>query len=204
MMASPNLHQTHVGEDLRRWQIVCVIVGLFLIAGMAVGCGSGSSSSESGGESPSEGEAVMQPLAACDLLAKTDAETILGGAVDEPQQNSQEDKERQSWMSTCNYYSPQAERGAGLLVQPSANADPAQALDAHVASLKKSLGEAYQAETIAGVGGAAIWDGSVKQLTVFDDAHMLIVTVTGGGQAEGVALETAKALAEKALSKLPQ
>jgi hypothetical protein len=206
-MTFPFMHRSHAGQKPARWQWVHVALGLFLLAGIAVGCGGGSGNGGGGGEnagqSAAEDSAATQPLQACDLLTTADVEAILGGTVDEPRQTSRDDEERQFWMSQCDYYAPQQERGAGLMIQSSANADPIKALEAHMANLKNSLGDAYEAQTVDGVGGAAVWDGSVKQLTVFDGAHMLIVTVTGAGQEEGIALETAKALAEKALAKLP-
>lgn len=196
-------HRSHAGQKLGRWQWVHTVLGLLLVAGLAAGCGGGNGAGENGGESTSENLAATQALQACDLLTKADVEAALGGPVDEPRQTSRDDEDRQFWMTQCDYYSPQQERGAGLMIQSSANADPVKALEAHVASLKESLGDAYQVQPIAGVGEAAVWDASTKQLTIFDGAHMLILTVTGGGQEESVALETAKALAEKALAQLP-
>lgn len=196
-MTSHFLLSNDVGENPRKRQFVHVIIGLFLIAGIAVGCGGG-------GESASKSSAAPAPLKACELLTKAEAEAILEGSVDEPTQQSKEDKESQSWMSTCNYYSPQKETGIGLLIQNSPDGDPAKALETLTASLKKTLGDAYKPQAIDGIGGAAAWDGSAKQLTVFAKAYKLIVTASGTQLEEGVALGTAKTAAEKALSKLPQ
>lgn len=200
------LRRSHARQKPGRWQWVHVVLGLLLITGLAVGCGGGdggsAGSGENGGQPAAEDSAAGPPLQACDLLTTADVEAVLGGTVDEPRQTARDDEERQFWMSQCDYYSPQQERGAGLMVQSSADADPVKALEAHVTSLKDSLGDAYEVQTIAGVGGAAVWDGSVKQLTIFDGSHMLMVTVTGSGD-EGAALETAKALAAQALARLP-
>ena len=195
-MTSHVLHGNQVGKKPGKRQFVHIIMGLFLIAGLAVGCGGG-------GESAPKGSAATAPLQACELLTRAEAEAILEGTVDEPERKAKEDKESKSWMSMCTYYSPQKERGAGLLIQTS-SADPVKALEAHTASLKEALGDAYKPQAIDGIGGAAIWDGSAKQLTIFQGAYKLVVTARGTRLEEDVALETAKSAAGKVLSKLPQ
>ena len=194
--------RSYVGEKPCKWQFVHVIIGLLLVAGISCGCGSG-------GESASKGAGAVQPLKACELLTKADVEAALGVTVDEPLASFQENKDIRFWMSQCSYYSknpesPKKGRGVGLMIQNSRNADPVKALEDYTASLKKALGDAYNAQTIDGVGARAVWNGSVKQLTIFEGSYMLIVSMVSPGQEERVVLETAKTLAKKVLSKLPQ
>jgi hypothetical protein len=174
-------------------QIVCCI-GFLLIVGIGSGCGR---EDKSGAVA-----SALKPIKACELLTKTDVEVIFGENVEEPEQTFQEKHE--FWMSTCNYFSPAKLQTAGLLVQSSRYDDPAKAFEAHMASLKSTLGEEYDPLTIDGIGSRASWDGSVRQLTIFEGPRMFIVTTFGPEGDEGAALKTAKIIAEKVLSKLPQ
>jgi hypothetical protein len=195
IMASFVLRGSRAGRPSRGQRWVLVIVGL-LLALVAAGCG--------GSKAAPQGAPALQPVKACEILAKADAEAVLGGTVDTPQEKDHESAKMKAWTSTCTYNSPQAGRGATLLIQNSLTADPAQALDAQVAALKKSLGDDYNPEKVAGVGDGALWDGSVKQLTVFTPGYMLVINVTGFKGEASSSLEAAKTVAEKVLGKLPK
>jgi hypothetical protein len=172
-------------------------IGLLLVLWISSGCGNGDAGVTKNGGSG-------EPLQACELLTKADVEAILGGAVEEPSQMFKEKQKKQFWMSSCNYFAPATSRRAGILIQSSPNADPAKAFETHTASLKEALGEKYNLQPIDGVGARAAWDGSTKQLTLFEGPRMLIVSTGGPGEDEGTSLTTAKLIALKVLSKLPR
>jgi hypothetical protein len=151
-----------------------------------------------------KGSAELMPIHACELLTKAEVEAIIGGTVEEPRQTFKESPKQKFWMSTCDYYSTAKSQRAGILVKNSQSSDPAKAFEAHTASLEKALGDKYDMQAIDGIGARAAWDGSVKQLTVFEGPRMFIVTTGRPGEDEGAALETAKKIAIKVLSKLPR
>lgn len=173
------------------------LIGPLLVLMTLAGCGKDDAS-------VSNSKASAEPLQACELLTKTDVEAILGGPVEEPSQTFKENEKQEFWMSTCNYFAPATSKRAGILIQKSVNADPVKAFEAHTASLQSSLGKDYSLKAIDGVGVRAGWDGSVSQLTVFEGPRMLIVSTGGPGVDEESALTTAKRIAEKVLSNIPE
>jgi hypothetical protein len=182
---------------LRTLRFVYSFIGLFLIIGIGNACGKDDSSDF-------KDSAALKPLQACELLTKAEVEAIFRTTVEEPRRTFKENKRQQFWVSTCDYYSPASSQRAGILIKNSQNADPAKAFEAHTASLKKALGDKYGIQAIDGIGARAAWDGSVKQLTVFEGRRMFIVTVGGPGEDERTTLETAKMIAAKVLSRLPR
>lgn len=192
-------------------QFILIVVTLSLLAALVAACGGAqpappaAPAAQSGSAAQPAAQAATggQPLQGCTVLTKADAEAVLGGAVDEPKQKEQEGKNG-AWTSTCSYYSSGNSRGAGLLLTYTPKSDPAKALTAYVDSLKKTLGDAYKPDTVAGAGDGAVWDASMKQLTVFKGAYMLVLTMSGGKLDADAALEGAKILAGKVLANLPQ
>jgi hypothetical protein len=148
--------------------------------------------------------AAGKALRACELLTKADVEAILGAAVDEPTQRFKENAKHDFWMSTCNYFAPAISRSAGILIQKAQPADPDKAFEAHIASLRQALGSDFSLEPVEGVGARAGWDGSTRQLTVFEGGRMVIVTVGGPKLDAPAALQTAKKIAATVLSRLPK
>jgi hypothetical protein len=191
------LRDNQTPRKLRTLHFVTCFIGLLLIMGIGNGCGKDD-------KPDSKNSAESKVLQACELLTKAEIEAIFGETVEEPRQTFKENQKQQFWMSTCDYYSPAKSQRAGILIKNSQNADPAKAFEAHTASLKKTLGENYSMQAIAGIGSHAAWDGSVKQLTVFEGPRMFIVTTGRPGENEETALETAKTIAAKVLSKLPR
>jgi hypothetical protein len=170
---------------------VCCFIGLWLIMGVGSVCGK-------------DDRSASRALKACELLTKAEIESIIGGKVDEPTQMFKDNQKQKFWMSTCNYYSPDTAQSAGILIQTSINPDPVKAFESHKNSLKKALGEKYNLQNIDGIGTRAAWDGSVKQLTVFEGSRMLIISISRPKEGQGTALVTAKMIAAKVLSKLRQ
>ena len=194
----PRKNQT-MGKLHKLQLVYCLycLIGLSLIMGIGDAYGKDD-------KSDFKGSAELMPLQACELLTKAEVEAIIGGTVEEPRQTFKENPKQRFWMSTCDYYSPAKSQRAGILVKNSQNPDPAKAFEAHTASLKKALGDKHTMQAIDGIGARAAWDGSVKQLTVFEGPRMFIVTTGRPGEDEGTALKTAKMIAAKVLSKLPR
>ncbi len=174
---------------LENRRLVCCFIGLSLIMGMGGGCGS-------------DAKSDATTYKACELLIRSEIESILGGAVDEPREMFKDNPKRGFWMSTCNYYSPDTSRSASILIQSSPDADPVQAFESHTASLKRTLGDDYTMQTIDGIGTRAGWDGSVKTLTVFEGPRMLIVSISRPNEDQEIALQTAKRIAATVIPKL--
>jgi len=190
------LHKNQNKEKFYKRKFIYGIIGFLLIIGFGSAYGKND-------KPASKGTSVIKPLRACELLTKAEVETILGGTIDEPRQTFKENQKQQFWMSTCDYYSPVASQRANILIKNSQNPDPVKAFETHTASLKKTLGEKYNLQVIGGIGTRAAWDKSVKQLTVFEGPRMFIVSTGRPVEEGGAALETAKKIAVKVLSKLP-
>jgi len=191
------LRKNRTTLKLSKLRFVYCFIGLLLFMGIGSSYGKDD-------KSDFKAPAAFMPLQACGLLTKAEVEGILGGTVDEPRQTFKENQKQRFWMSTCDYYSPAKAQRVGILIKNSQNADPAKAFEAHTASLKKTLGSDYDMQTIDGIGAAAAWDESAKQLTVFEGPRMFIVTTGRPAKGERTALETAKMIATKVLSKLPR
>lgn len=180
------------GDKIRKMMAFGLgLAALFLIFGIIAGC-----------EKVEKSTSTQKPIQACSILAKADVEAIFDSAVDEPSQTGSRKEEQNWWMSSCSYKSTSKKLSASVMIQNSNNSDPAKAFEAHEAGLKKALGDNYKLSKVEGIGRAAGWDGSVKQLTVFEGGLMLIITITG--ENEPSAMDTAKKIAAKTLANLPK
>jgi len=169
----------------------CGLLCVLLLVGNIAGCGKNDNI-----------QSAQKPIKACSILAKADVETIFESAVDDPSQTGVIKEEQKWWMSTCSYRSISKNLAASVMIQSSNNSDPVKAFETHEAGLKKALGDRYSLSKVTKIGSAAGWDGSVKQLTVFEGRIMIIITVSGID--EHPALNTAKKMASIILANLPK
>ncbi|WP_022664084.1 hypothetical protein [Desulfospira joergensenii] len=176
-------------------QKVSLLFLFTLLAAVSAGCGNGASKSSD----------FPDPVQACDLLTKSEVESLINDSVDDPRKTFKEQKNPRHWMSTCNYFSKEKNISIGLMIIPHGRkGSAAEVYTRHEAELKKNLGENYRMEPVAGVGEKAGWDEETKQLTIFQGPYMLLLT--GGSPDISVddALSLNKQLAEKVLAKLPK
>ena len=168
-----------------------------MLLALFAGCGKG--------ESSSKGPKHPEPLQACDLLTQAEAETLIGGPVDEPQKRHQEHEDPKSWMSMCNYYSAEKSLSAGLTIMPHGRkVNGAEAFALYEAELQEGLRDDYKMEIVNGVGEYAGWEKKMKQLTIFQGPFMLIVSAGGPELQDTATLDLAKQLSQNVLAKLPQ
>jgi hypothetical protein len=171
--------------------------GLILLVTLLAGCGNGKSSPKS--------PKIPDPVHVCELLTKAEAEAIIGGSVDEPQETHKEDKELDHWMSMCNYYSAEKNISTGVTIMPHGRkVNGAEAFALYEADLKEGLGADYKMEIVDGVGEYAGWESNMKQLTIFQGPFMIIVGTISPELQGSAAVEFSKQLAAKVVAKLPQ
>lgn len=176
-------------------KIFSLFLFLLLMAAFSVGCGNGQS----------KGSGFPDPVQACDLLTKSEVESLINDSVDEPRKTFKEQKNSRHWMSMCNYFSGEKNISIGIMITPHGRkGNAAEVYSRHEAELKKNLGEDYKMEPVAGVGEKAGWDGETKQLTIFQGPYMLLLTGGSPGMPRNEALNLNKQLAEKVLAKLPK
>lgn len=182
-------------DNINSLIMASAIACLLLTIGTIAGCGKDE-------KTTSSTQTAQKPIQVCSILAKADVEAIFESAVNEPGSTGSSKEEQNWWSSTCSYKSTSKNLSASVMIQPSNNPEPAKALEAHEAGLKKALGDNYKLSKIEGIGHSAGWDGSVKQLTVFEGKIMMIITVSGTD--EPAAMDTAKKIAAKTLANLPK
>lgn len=142
----------------------------------------------------------------CEVFTVEEMEELIGAPVDRPpRETHKEDEERGYWMSMCNYYAPEPGVSLGIMIQPfPAGQKTAQdAHDAYVESLKSGMGGEYEMAPVTGIGQIAFWNEPMKQLTVFGDAHMLLITSMMKDSSDEERLAFAKQIGTSALSRLP-
>ncbi len=147
-----------------------------------------------------------EPIDACTLLTKTDAEAVLEVALQEPRKKQYGGEE--AWISNCNYDSIPDEdqiqiRHAGLLLGPHHSSEgPSRAYADYEASLRSELGNDFKIEVIEDIGDKAGWfdDGLGGQLTIFQGSFRLIVSSSETDT--NTSLINQKLLAKKVLERL--
>lgn len=146
----------------------------------------------------------VKPIDACTLLTKTDAETVLEVALQEPRKKQYGDEE--AWISNCNYDSISDEaqiRHAGLLLGPHHSSEgPSRAYADYETSLRSELGNDFKMEVIEGIGEKSGWfdDGLGGQLTIFQGLFRLVVSSSETDT--NTSLKNQKLLAKKILDRL--
>ena len=149
---------------------------------------------------------IANPIDACALLTRADAEALLGGPVAPPTTNANEPAG--NVVSQCAYASstlgPRGNLGhISLLARPfptAAGAAEAAAAYDRARSLAKAL-TGSDPQDIAGIGERAYWTGGTfRQLNVLAKNVWLIVSADLGDGKDWV--EAAKAVARRALARI--
>jgi len=189
---NPGKVHAHVSE--RGYSnLLAAIITLVTILNLGTGCTN---------DLPST--SFVEPIDACTLLTKTDAEAVLEIALQEPRKNQYGGEE--AWISNCNYDSIPDEaqiRHAGLLLGPHHSPEgPSRAYADYDASLMSELGNDFKMEVIEGFGDKAGWfdDGLGGQLTIFQGSFRLIVSSSETDA--NTSLKNQKLLAKKVLERL--
>ena len=195
MMKSMNYNPVRVAHvsKTRQSHLVAAIIPIITILNLGTGCTD---------DFPLEN--IAEPIDACILLTRTDAEDVMEVAFQEPRATQYGKGE--AWISNCHYDSLPDEkqiRRAGLLFGPHhATEGPSGAYADYEASLRSELGNDFKMETIENIGDKAGWfdDGLGGQLTIFQGSFRLIVSSSETDT--NTSLENQKLLAKKILERL--
>lgn len=160
---------------------------------LSCGCGKGST----------RPKADSNIVEACELIASTELEAIIGGKVGEPESKRMGKPGGDFWTSNCNWYAEEKSISLSILIGPHRNAEGGtSALATYEATMKASLGDGFSLTAVPGIGEAAGWAEGVKQLTVFQGSYRLIITVSSPDLDGPGALSVATAIATSSLSNL--
>jgi hypothetical protein len=156
----------------------------------------------SGGDPPAEtvagaSENTAAPEA-CTVVTAADVEEVLSVAA---KVQGSDQLQTIAAASLCSYeVADDARNLVSVMVRVGPpGLDAATNLKQYVDGIKVNMGDAYRMDPVQGLSGPAVWNADMKQLTVFKGRVLAIVTMLGE---EAEPLTAAKALGEKALSKL--
>ena len=149
---------------------------------------------------------IPEMLHACDLLATSEIETMIGAPLDGmPKKTDKTSSVSNFWMSMCNYYSEEKNISIGIMIKPHGyQVHGAEAFALYEAELQEELGTKYQLEIVEGIGEHAGWDNSSGQLTIIQGSFMVILGGSGPQLKGAASLELSKKLAEKVLAQFPK
>jgi len=159
-------------------------------------CSDGDSPTGGAASSGSEDNAAPD---ACAVVTSDDVEQALGVAA------TVQPSDQLKSIATTSLCSYQAAGGGANLVSILVRVGP-PGLDAeanltqYVDGLKMNMGDSYRIDPVEGLSGPALWNPDMKQLTVFKGRTLAILTMFGEGEQN--LLAAAKALGDRALSKL--
>jgi hypothetical protein len=153
---------------------ICFLI-LTLTVGLGMGC------SESGGKATASNNRISS---ACDLVSKEKVSEIFGTTFGKAEETQHRESDN-IMMSMCTF-SDSADSGmttvSVMIVYDSAIIDPNKETEDFIKSVREELKDPnYQFETVQDVGGAALYDPSAKQLTVFDEGRKFIFMAFGKG-----------------------
>ena len=181
-------------SEITNAHLLAAIFASVAILGMGTGCTKDNSSSDR----------AIEPMDACALLTKVDAEAVLEIALQEPEKKQYGGEG--AWMSNCHYASIPDEaqiRQVGLLLGPHNVAEGAsRAYEEYETSLRSELGNDFEMKLIENIGDKAGWldDGLGGQLTIFQGKYRLIVSSSETDT--NTSLKNQELLAQKVLDRL--
>lgn len=124
----------------------------------------------------------MGPPDACALLPKKVAEEVLDVKLSEPKSQPFGANPWQTVISNCRFLaqSPQPVGSLNLTIRlGSVTQSLPGPAETFVATMKQDFGQRYQLQKIKGVGDGAVWDSSLRQLTVFSGTTTYVLTSPG-------------------------
>jgi hypothetical protein len=123
-----------------------------------------------------------RPADACTLLPRELAESVLDVKLGDPKSQAFGENPRQTVISNCQYVAAAAQP-VGLLSftirvgsVPESSINPAEVF---ISTMKQTFGQRYDLKKLTGLGDGAVWDGSLKQLTVFKGTSTYVWTSPG-------------------------
>ena len=158
----------------------------------------------SGCQSGEQKSSYPERVSVCDLVEPGELDTLVGAVVDKhPMAKESYDARSGRWMSMCTYYAPDINLSVGVMLQPFSNSAQSaeKAHDIYLKNLTDNMPD-YDTAVIEDIGTKAFWNAQMRQLTVFHDGH--IVIITGGSQekGEGENIDISRELATTLLAKL--
>jgi hypothetical protein len=152
------------------------LLTVFLILALTVGLGIGCS--ESGGKATASDGRVSS---ACDLVSKEKVGEIFKTTFGKAEETQH--RENDNFMMSMCTFSESADGVTNvsvMIVYDSSISDPKKTSEDFVKSMREELkAPNYQFETVQDCGGAALYDPSAKQLTVFDKGRKFIISTFG-------------------------
>ncbi len=119
---------------------------------------------------------------ACDLLPKQLAEQVLSVKVSETISQHFGQNPRQAVISNCQYVAELAAPIGSVTFTIREGGQPEEwsaPMDDFVRTMKRTFGERYELKKLNGLGDGAVWDSSLKQLTVFAHSNIYAWTAPG-------------------------
>jgi hypothetical protein len=120
-------------------------------------------------------------LDACALLSKEAVSSILGTAFGDPNNQIRRDDNGKVIMASCTFVPIEETSFSSLnllITLQADNVSPSQAIQNHVHSLKRGMGnDDGSLVTVEGLGEAAGYDPTVGQMFVFDNDRLLVLTL---------------------------
>ncbi len=173
-----------------RFRVTLCRIGL-LYAALCVGAVAG----------PAVAHAGDRVSSACDLLTTAQLAEIYGVPFDQAVEQRRIEKDG-VLMTVCNYTSSDpayAMASLGVTVVYNTHfKDPDESAERHIKSFREGVGDPnYAFEQVEGLGGAAVLDKAIRQLTVFTEGRMIIF------QGDGDDISQLKAMARTALEQHP-
>lgn len=122
---------------------------------------------------------TMETPNACALFSKKKAETILGVTLETARSQEFGENPRQAVISNCLYVAPNADSYKSLSVTVRKGTIVTTSLkpaEKHIMTMKQQFGQRYDLKEINGLADGAVWDSSLRQLTVFkgSDTYALV------------------------------
>ena len=105
-------------------------------------------------------------------------------------------------MSSCNYYSPETNLSAGILIKPffPYNKTVETAYENYTKDIKTNFPD-YEMKEISDIGAKAIWNGQLGQLTFFEGKQMVIVSILQKSRDEEEKLKFCQKVAKALIDK---
>ncbi len=128
------------------------------------------------------GTAAKEPESACSLVPQSTAENVLGVKLKPGAAQAFGENPRQMVISNCLYVGVDTDaiKTLSVTIRAGSVADGAlNPAESHIITMKQEFGERYELKKLDGLGQGAVWDPSLKQLSVFKGTSTYVWAVAG-------------------------
>ncbi|MGD8320870.1 MAG: hypothetical protein PVJ02_10455 [Gemmatimonadota bacterium] len=169
----------------------------------ACGGGNAPGDAQAGDQQEATAASSVEHLKACDFVTSDQVSQVFGTDFQKGELKEHGTGPDERYFSICvfNGADPTSMVSASVSVRPTPDiTDPAAALEAQVADVRKNASPDYALDPVPELGPGAGWDGTSHQLTVFEPGLMLIF----GAQGREVTKEQVVHMATIVLGELPK